>query len=117
MKLFIYDYDHNAPNDVRLKETHEKMFKKIREKNPDLPIVIVSRPQWDYSEQRELRREVIKTTYKNALDSGDKNVYFVNGSEFFEGYGNDATVDGCHPNDLGFMCMAKKLYEVISQIL
>jgi len=117
MKVFIYDYDYNAPSDEHLKNTHEKMFKKIREKNPGLPVIMVSRPDYHYSEKREIRREIIKTTYQNALSAGDKNVYFVNGSEFFSGYGNDATVDNTHPNDLGFMLMAKKLYDVLKDII
>ena len=117
MKVFIYDYDYNAPSDEHLKNTHEKMFKKIREKNPDLPVIMISRPDYHYSEKRENRRAIIKTTYQNALDAGDKNVYFINGSEFFAECGDSATVDNCHPNDLGFMCMAKRIAEVLKEIL
>lgn len=117
MKVFIYDYDHNAPNVEYLENTHEKMFKRIREKNPELPIVMVSRPQYHYTEDREKRREIIKTTYQNALSAGDKNVYFVNGTEFFKDCGDSATVDNCHPNDLGFMYMARKLYDVLKDIV
>ncbi len=117
MKVFIYDYDYNAPSDEHLKNTHEKMFKKIREKNPELPVIMVSRPDYHYSEKREIRREIIKTTYQNALSAGDKNVYFVNGTEFFKDCGDSATVDNCHPNDLGFMYMARKLYDVLKDVV
>jgi len=117
MKVFIYDYDHNAPNAEHLENTHEKMFKKIRENNPDLPIIIVSRPQYHYTEDREIRRRIIMKTYQNALDAGDKNVYFINGTEFFSECGDSATVDNCHPNDLGFMYMAKGIGKVLKEIL
>lgn len=117
MKIFVYDYDYNAPSAEHLDNTHERMFRKIREENPDLPVVIVSRPQYHYTEEREKRREIIKRTYQNALSEGDRNVYFVNGTEFFDGCGNDATVDNTHPNDIGFMLMAKKLYGVLKDII
>lgn len=31
--------------------------------------------------------------------------------------GDSGTVDSCHPNDLGFMCMAKSIGEVVERIL
>ena len=37
MSVFVYDYDHNAPDTEHLKNTHEKMFKTVREANPTLP--------------------------------------------------------------------------------
>lgn len=113
MSVFVYDYDHNAPNAKELKETHEKMFKKIREKNPLLPIICLSMPT-QMGEFIE-RQKIIKATVENAVAKGDKNVYFINGcdcSKVFDS-GDSITVDGCHPNDLGFFCMAKIIGDVI----
>jgi len=64
------------------------------------------------------RREVIYATYKNAVDRGDKNVYFLNGQDFYRepGFGV-CTVDGCHPNDIGFYYMAKGIKEVLKDLL
>ena len=45
MSVFVYDYDYNAPSVEYLKNTHEKMFKKIREKNPDLPMMMKVRSE------------------------------------------------------------------------
>ena len=60
------------------------------------------------------RREIIKKTYNNALSSGDANVYFIDGREFYKDYGLDfCTVDCVHPNDLGFF----GFYKVISQFI
>ena len=117
LELFLYDYDHNAPNTEHLEETHEKFFKIIREKNPDLPVLMITRPQLQKTEDREKRKAVIKATYEKALNEGDKNVYFFDGSTFFQECGDSATVDTCHPNDLGFMVMAQKLYAVIRDII
>lgn len=118
MSVFVYDYDHNAPSEEHLRNTHEAMFKKIREKNPELPIIMVSRPIYDPEFDAEERRRIIRSTYNNAVSSGDTNVYFVDGGHFFDDFGGDmATVDKCHPNDLGFLCMAKSIAAVLERIL
>ncbi|MBO5070851.1 MAG: hypothetical protein J6C37_10910, partial [Roseburia sp.] len=64
------------------------------------------------------RRAVIMQTYKNALQAGDKNVYFVDGQKIYESVGRDlCTVDNIHPNDLGFWCMANAIGESLKNIL
>ena len=65
------------------------------------------------------RRDIIRETYQHVLAAGDKNVYFVDGAEIFEGVDWDAcTVDGSHPNDLGFFryadCLEKYLRPLLS---
>ena len=64
------------------------------------------------------RLAIIKETYDYAISHGDKNVYLIEGKEFFgEKDWVHCTVDGTHPNDLGFYKMAdvigKKLKEVL----
>ena len=117
MTAFVYDYDHNAPDCEHLQNTHERMFQIIRQANPDLPIVMMSRPKYALTDEEIKRLEIIKTTYKNAKESGDKNVYFIEGPALMELAQNDGTVDGCHPNDLGFASMAKALGDVLEGIL
>ena len=63
MSLFVYDYDHNAPSVEHLNNTHEKMFKAIREKHPLLPIIIMSRPKYYLTDEEKIRRNIIETTY------------------------------------------------------
>ena len=55
-----------------------------------------------------------------ALAEGDRNVYFVDGSKMFPEYcREDCTIDGCHPNDLGFLyyghLLSKKMKEIIGE--
>ena len=48
----------------------------------------------------------------------DKNVYFLDGGKFFDGpFRDSCTVDGCHPNDLGFLRMAQGMYPTLKEIL
>jgi hypothetical protein len=110
MSVFVYDYDHNAPTDEHYAQTHEKMFLAIREKHPELPIIFMSRP----SSNVKARIEILMRTYNNALARGDKHVYVVEGTMLNQKGG---TVDGCHPNDLGFYYMARDLKPVLKKAL
>ena len=111
MTAFVSDYDHNAPNPEHLKNTHCKMYQKIREKNPDIPYIMLSRPDFDCNyDDSILRRDVIYETYRFARESGDRNVYYIDGKSIFQGrYTDMCTVDGCHPTDLGFALMADEI--------
>lgn len=120
LDAFVYDYDHNAPDLEHLQKTHEPFFRLIRERRPDLPIVILSLCNFwrhhgpELAKRTELRREAIYATYRNAIDAGDKHVYFVDGETLFGNRDRDAcTVDGCHPNDLGFY----RMYETVLPVL
>lgn len=117
MSLFVYDYDHNAPSAEHLKKTHGRMFGIIREKNPTLPIILLSRPKFQLSEAEEQRFDIIKQTYDDAVRGGDKNVRLLSGRELMRLAKRDGTVDNCHPNDFGFASMAAALIPVIKEML
>ena len=117
MSLFVYDYDHNAPNAAHLAKTHELFFKHIRKVHPELPILILTMPKETYTDEKE-RREIIFQTYKNAVDAGDKNVYFIDGESYFGATDRYCcSIDGIHPNDLGFYRMAQVIEPKIREIL
>ena len=126
MSVFLMDYDHNAPSIPHLEATHEKFFLTIREKNPDLPIIMATKTDTartnQLSEALWSRREIILRTYENAVKRGDKLVKFVDGRKTFDEISilgipaDSCTVDGCHPNDLGFACMAKVFEQAIREM-
>ena len=113
MSLFVYDYDHNAPTYEHLEETHERMFIEFRQAHPDVPVIMMTRPKFTFDEAEEKRESLIRKTYENALARGDKNVFFLSGRELMLIAKNDGTVDGCHPNDLGFFSMAKAIERLL----
>lgn len=117
MSVFVYDYDHNAPDLAHLEATHERMFRIIRQANPCLPIVILGRPRFYLSELERQRLAVIRRTYENALAAGDQQVYFMDGPTLMAMAENEGTVDGTHPNDLGFASMARALEPLLKKIL
>ena len=117
MKVFVLDYDHNAPDPEYLRATHEPIFKHMRAAKPEVPIVMLTRPKKYLEPHEEERLAIVRTTYENALKAGDKNVFFIPGPELFDVFsGNDGTVDNCHPNDFGFWCMAKGLYPLLGSL-
>lgn len=123
MAVFVSDYDHNAPTVEHLKNTHYKMYETIRAANPELPYVMISRPDFvkranDVADS-VARREVILESYRRALnEKGDKNVYFIDGESFFNNdFADCTTVDGTHPTDFGMVCMAEKIGRVLKDIL
>ena len=80
---------------------------------------MMTRPYANYGEEERARREVVYTTYKNAVIQGDKNVYFIDGESYF---GSDPDkelcfIDTVHPTDWGFAKMAQVIEPVIKKIL
>lgn len=120
--IFVYDYDHNAPSTEYLEQTHERLFKLFREKHRDTPVIFMTKP--DHHEldgidsERDERAAIIYRTYKNALESGDKNVYFIDCRRIFpKDVREHCFIDGIHPNDLGMHYMANALIEVIERLI
>ena len=113
MSVFVCDYDHNASQDV-LRETHYALYETIRKNHPDIPYLMVTKPDFNYSRDDFQRRAIIMESYLKAFGNGDRQVYFVDGSTFFTGTEiGQCTVDGVHPTDDGFERMAKFIGEVI----
>lgn len=118
MLIFVLDYDHNAPNSKHLERTHEPLYRAIREKHPALPILMMSRPKYYLSQEEQTRQRIVESTYRHALESGDRNVYFFPGNELITKEAqNIATVDSGHPNDYGFSCMACALKDLLEKLL
>lgn len=116
--VFVIGYDANAPSVEHLRKTHYEFYKTYRERCPQTPIVLVSRPDIEPIPDYEKRVAVVRESYERALADGDKNVYFIDGSKLFpDEYRGFCTVEGSHPNDLGFYFIAKGLNEVIAPLL
>ena len=118
MTAFCYDYDYNADSLEHYKQTHEKFFKIIREANPDLPIIMTTRPKKHLTPQEIERVNVMMQTYQNAVDAGDKNVYYIKGCDLLEdSVAEVSLIENCHPNDCGFASMAKVYSKKLKEIL
>ena len=119
MCMFVSDYDHNAPDAEHLKETHFRLYEIIRKKHPDIPYIMISKPDFSSNSKADVaRRGVIIESFEKARAAGDENVYFIDGGTLFDGeFRESCTSDGCHPNDLGFYRMADKIGAVIARAM
>lgn len=118
-RIIIMDYDFNAPNPEFLRETHEPFFLRLREKNPNTPIVLMSRPCYDSNIPDSIaRREVVRETFVRARARGDKNTYFIDGELMFGEIDRECCcVDEVHPTDLGHMRIAEYIYPTLKRLL
>ncbi len=118
MFAFVYDYDHNAADTEWIENTHAPFFQAIRSIQPELPIVMMSRPGYEkWGSVAKMNRAVVMTTYLNAFTNGNNNVYFIDGKTLFGTQDREAcTHDGTHPNDIGFLKMAKSVMLTIKEI-
>lgn len=121
MSVFVYDYDQNSEY-KNLEETHWNMYKTIRKAQPKLPIIMASKKTLYVkpSEREEtfLRREAIIRNFERAKAEGDDRVWFLDGLTVFANHGGDeCTVDGSHPTDLGFYLIAKAFEPFVKNAL
>ncbi len=105
---FVSDYDHNAPDVAHLEKTHFRLYQAVRAAHPDVPYLMLSRCDFDSAYHENIRRrEVVYATYRAARAAGDQQVYYIDGASVFRGPWEDmCTVDGVHPNDVGFALLA-----------
>ena len=113
--VFVMDYEHNSRGYDYLLKTHEPFFRRIREKRPDMPILVLSKGD----NPNPQTTGVIRATVENAKKRGDRKVWFIDGATYFAGFDDplQATVDGCHPTDLGYYAMYRKILPVLQEIL
>ena len=122
MSVFVSDYDHNAPNIEYLHSTNYRMYEKIRAKHPEIPYIMISRPDFSKNNLKLadsiLRRQIIVDDFHRAyIRNGDKNVYFIDGESFFNSkYADCTTVDDTHPTDYGMVCMANTIGNVLKKL-
>ena len=120
--VFVLDYDHNSPSIEHLKSTHYPLYEAVRKAHPETPIIMMTMPTIAGYEKREYnkgRLEVIFETYNRAKVQGDENVYLVDcyGAFGDEVCGECGTVDDIHPDSVGFLRMAERVYPVLRDLL
>ena len=116
MSCFLFDYDHNAPNPDHLRATHKPIYEAVRKTHPDIPIIMMPRPEFFSSRGIEIRNEIVKATYDYAKSVGDENVYFIPSRELMALCEDNGTVDGSHPTDFGFFSMASAMIKVLDKL-
>ena len=104
-----------------MKERAEKFYSIIRAKHPDTPVLFVEDPIFPHSRfnkniarEVEAKNETIAAIFQSLKKKGEKNIYFLSSKDMI-GHDGEATVDGVHFTDLGFMRYAEVLYPLIKK--
>ncbi len=126
--IFVSDYNHSGIDLDIFRTQHPKLYREFRRTHPTTPIIILSKTCMyvsldtiDEHERASEQEKIIYDTYLKAKESGDENVYFISGVGMLDMLSPtdrmSAMNDSDHPNELGFYIMAKKIYEVIKDLL
>jgi len=119
--MFILDFIPNV-NATQLTEKTRPFFDILRKANPDTPILFVETVIFPHSfydkniyETLTEKNRLLREEYEKIKREGDKNVYYL-ANDGLIGSDGEATVDGIHFTDLGFLRFADKLYNTIQHI-
>ncbi|MBR2358139.1 MAG: SGNH/GDSL hydrolase family protein [Lentisphaeria bacterium] len=113
--MFIMDSEANSISGKLINERVPRFLDMIRKAYPDIPILVLSKIPYGqrYAAELPSLKEEFRAIVEQKKAAGDKNIHFVDGSDFFDARDySENTVDGAHPTDRGFAQMAQKL-EVI----
>lgn len=120
--VIVLDFLPNVTVD-QLKERFFNFYKIVREACPDTPILLVENPPFpngrfntQIKEGYTRKNALLKEYFKQLKKSGDKRVYYFSSKEMI-GHDGEATVDGSHFTDLGFMRYAEQLYPVLKKLM
>jgi hypothetical protein len=107
-----------------IKERVEPFVRKLRAAHPDTPIVLVEdrtlqdsfliSGRMEYYHLKD--RAELKAAFERLKKAGVKNLYYIPGEHLF-GDDGEGSVDGSHPNDLGFMRQADIFAPVLGPLL
>ena len=94
---------------------YEPFIRALRAKRPNVPIVMAEKCDVYCKGQSEADK-FIRSLYDKLIAEGWKNLVYLPKDEMYVGDG-EGTVDGCHPNDLGMMSMAKAFGKAVKTAL
>lgn len=119
--LYILDFVPNA-SVKEIEEKADKFFSIIRNKRPDTPVLFVEDPVFTHTlfDQRiakevEDKNKALHIFFDLLKERGEKNIYLLLSKDML-GDDGEATVDGIHFTDIGFMRYAKLLFSKIKEI-
>lgn len=110
--VFVIDTLPNTTT-AQMKERYVPFINRLREHKPNVPLVLVGHIMGDNLPDRNEQMELAIAELESA---GLKNFVYIPGRELIAGQ-EEATVDGVHPTDLGFLRMAEVHYPVLKELL
>ena len=98
-----------------VKERYEPFIRALRKARPDVPIVMAE--QCDVQcKGPNAKDKLIRKLYERLVAEGWKNLVYLPKTDMYSG-DTEGTVDGCHPNDIGMVTMAKAFGAAVKEAL
>ena len=94
---------------------YEKFIRNLRAKRPGVPIVMAEQCDVFMRKPNE-KDQFIRKLYEKLVAEGWKNIVYLPKDEMYPG-DFEGTVDGCHPNDLGMMSLARAFGKSVREAL
>jgi hypothetical protein len=108
---------------VPVKPNTIAVVKLLREKRPQMPILLLEERTWSdgwilpsRADNQEQRRAELRAAYDELVAGGVKDLHYMKGDDFV-GRDDEGTVDGSHPNDLGMMRYADALEPELRKLI
>jgi len=121
---YVLDFAANNEDADSVEKVYLPFIETLRESRPDVPIVCITPifftfggPFRNYIPPTEPVSKVIRDAFKARRDSGDRNIYLVEGYSLLGPDDHDGLTDGVHPNSLGFKMIADGLEPHLRKIL
>ncbi|TCO93761.1 SGNH-like hydrolase/esterase family protein [Bacteroides heparinolyticus] len=120
--LFVLDFVPNA-SVIQIQERADRFYSIIRSRHPDTPILFVEDPIFTHSaldtkiaNEIKAKNEALGAFFRSLKQRGERHIYFLSSRDII-GHDGEATVDGIHFTDLGFMRYAEVLYPICNALL
>lgn len=120
--MYVIDCAPNMGPDL-ITERTDPLVHTLRDAHPDTPIVLVENIVYQQSwfidrkgKSYKDKNAALFAAYQRLLGEGVKNLYYIPGDDLL-GHDSEATVDGTHPTDVGFLRMTGVIEPVLRRIL
>ncbi|HEX2639767.1 MAG TPA: SGNH/GDSL hydrolase family protein, partial [Pyrinomonadaceae bacterium] len=120
---FVIDCLPNLSTGSDVTERTPKLVRILREKRPHTPIILVENIQYpdifiETNKNKVVREKnaALRKVYKELISAGVSELYYVSSANLI-GSDGEATIDGVHPTDLGFVRMANIFEPILRRIL
>ena len=120
--VYVIDCLPNMRADM-VKERAAQFLRILRSARPATPIVLVedrthTQSHWlpEWQERHRTSRAALRAAYDALCAEGQRDIVYVEGEDLI-GDDGEGTVDGSHPNDLGFVRIADALEPVLRKVL
>lgn len=120
--LFVLDCAAN-PSPAEISERTERFVRQIREKHPDVPILMIEsvvRESGNFDQVISKRvadqNRNFREAYNRLVAAGMRNLYLIKGDDLL-GHDHEGTIDGTHPNDVGFDRMLQVIVPRVASLV